>query len=92
MKRKLTLALVGLAVLFWGSLFLGTEARSHSLWLETESAKVPANQPLKVNVGFNEGFEVVDILEEGIPNISAPIILGPDGEFTAKLAGGKNYE
>jgi uncharacterized GH25 family protein len=92
MERQLTLVLMSLVILFVGGLFWVTEARSHSLWLETETSKVPADQVLEFNVGFNEGFEVVDILEEGIPNISAPIILGPSGEITTKLSGGKNYE
>ncbi|MDR0548185.1 MAG: DUF4198 domain-containing protein [Deltaproteobacteria bacterium] len=91
MWKKSTLYLFGLTILMAG-LCLSNAALAHSLWLETATAKLDANKPLKIDVGFNEGFEVVDILEEGVPNISAPVILGPSGEITTKLAGGKNYE
>ncbi|MDR2460354.1 MAG: DUF4198 domain-containing protein [Deltaproteobacteria bacterium] len=75
------------------SLLIGIgEAKAHSLWLETPEANPPVDQPLKINIGFNEGFEVVEIIQEGLPNIAPPIILGAQGEINTKLAGGANYE
>jgi uncharacterized GH25 family protein len=76
----------------FSGLALSTRAWSHTLWLETSSPKLAANKPLNIIVGFNDGFEVVDIMEQAVSNIAAPIVLGPEGEIKAKPAGGKNYD
>jgi uncharacterized GH25 family protein len=68
------------------------KVQAHSLWLETASSNLPAGQPETIIVGFNEGFEVVDILENSVPEIAAPIIIGKQGEIKTKLSGGKNYD
>ena len=68
-----------------------SSAAAHSLWLETVEARPKAGQPLEVNVGFNEGFEVTDILEQSVPMIAAPRLVGKDGEVNFKLKGGPNY-
>ncbi|MDR1040534.1 MAG: DUF4198 domain-containing protein [Deltaproteobacteria bacterium] len=67
-------------------------ALAHSLWLETPEAASPADRPLRLDVGFNEGFEVVDILDVAIDQIAAPVLLSESGETAMKLSGGKNYE
>ncbi|MDR3154896.1 MAG: DUF4198 domain-containing protein [Deltaproteobacteria bacterium] len=67
-------------------------ALAHSLWLETPEASPPADAPLKINIGFNEGFEVTDVLDEAVPNIEAPIVALEGGEAKTRLAGGRNYE
>jgi uncharacterized GH25 family protein len=66
-------------------------AKAHTLWLETPESSPPANQPLKVDIGFNDGFELIDIIEGSVPKISTPVIVGKDGEIKTKAAGGPNY-
>jgi len=78
-----------LAVLM--SVFGASSASAHTLWLETVEAAPKAGQPLEATVGFNEGFEVVDILEQSVAMISAPRLVGKDGEVAFKLKGDKNY-
>lgn len=78
--------LSALLLFVWAS-----SASAHSLWLETVEAQPKAGQPLEVNVGFNEGFEVTDILEQSVPMISAPRLVGKDGEVGFKLKGKTNY-
>ncbi|MDR1044107.1 MAG: DUF4198 domain-containing protein [Candidatus Adiutrix sp.] len=72
-------------------MFSASPALAHSLWLETVEAHPRAGQALEVNVGFNEGFEVTDILEQSVPMISAPYLLRKDGEIKFKPRGGPNY-
>ena len=71
-------------------MFISTAA-AHTLWLETLEAAPKAGQALEVNVGFNEGFEITDILEQSVAMIDAPVMLGKDGEYKFKLKGGPNY-
>ncbi|MDR1608040.1 MAG: DUF4198 domain-containing protein [Deltaproteobacteria bacterium] len=93
MFQKKSLVPAGLFLALLSGLILTTGALGHTVWLETSSSKLAADKPLNIIVGFNEGFEVVDIIEQGLPNIGAPTILGADGEITTKLAtGGKNYD
>jgi uncharacterized GH25 family protein len=72
-------------------IFCASPARAHSLWLETAEAAPPAGQALEVNVGFNEGFEITDIIEESLPMIAAPRLTGQDGDISFKPKGGPNY-
>jgi uncharacterized GH25 family protein len=67
-------------------------AMAHSLWLEAQEASPPAGQPLKINVGFNEGFELADIIEQAVESVEAPAAASSAGEVALKPAGGKNYE
>ncbi|MDR1395277.1 MAG: DUF4198 domain-containing protein [Deltaproteobacteria bacterium] len=87
LSRLLTAALAAVFCLGFSA-----AAQAHSLWLETDSSSMPADQPEKIIVGFNEGFEVVDILENSVPEIAAPIIIGKSGEIKTKLSGDKNYD
>ena len=72
-------------------MFCASSALAHSLWLEAVEAAPKADQPMEVNVGFNEGFEITDIIEQSVPLISAPVMVGKDGETKFKLKGEKNY-
>lgn len=66
-------------------IFSASSALAHTLWLETAKTAPRPGQTLDVDVGFNEGFEVVDILEQSVDMISAPLMLGNDGEIKFKL-------
>jgi len=67
-------------------------ALAHTLWLETSEVAPRADKPLEVNVGFNEGFEIVEILKQSVEMISTPLMLGKDEEFKFELKGGEpNY-
>ena len=67
-------------------------AMAHSLWLETPKAAPVAGEKLDLNVGFNEGFEVVDILKNSVESIPAPTMEGKDGPVSLSLkANGPNY-
>jgi len=73
-------------------LFSAAPALAHSLWLETAEAAPRPGKTLELDVGFNEGFEIVDILKQSVEMISAPLMIGKDGEFKFKLkAGEPNY-
>jgi uncharacterized GH25 family protein len=67
-------------------------AMAHSLWLETPASAPPADEPLKINAGFNEGFEVVDVLDVAVSSIEAPALASEAGETKTRPAGGKNFE
>ena len=67
-------------------------AMAHSLWLETPSASPEAGKKLDLNIGFNEGFEVVDILKNSVESIPAPTMEGKGGAISFSLkSGGPNY-
>jgi uncharacterized GH25 family protein len=66
-------------------------AKAHTIWLETPESYPPVGEPLKITLGFNEGFEVVEIIKEGLGNYEDPYVLGTKGEIKTKLAGGPNY-
>jgi uncharacterized GH25 family protein len=72
-------------------LFVSAPAKAHSLWLESPDNRPAADQPLRLDVGFNEGFEVVDIIKEGEPNINPPTLAGEAGEVAVKKGEGANY-
>jgi uncharacterized GH25 family protein len=71
--------------------FCVSQAKAHTIWLETPESSPPAGQSLKIDLGFNEGFEVVEVIKEGLGNYDDPYVLGPKGEIKTKLAGGPNY-
>ncbi|MDR2350118.1 MAG: DUF4198 domain-containing protein [Deltaproteobacteria bacterium] len=85
--------IVTLSLTFAVCLALGARsAEAHTIWLETPVGSPPAGEPLKIDLGFNEGFEVVEVIKEGLGNYDDPYVLGPKGEIKTKLAGGPNYE
>ncbi|MDR2354503.1 MAG: DUF4198 domain-containing protein [Deltaproteobacteria bacterium] len=83
-----TLSLVFTFCFIWGTV----QAKAHTIWLETPVVSPPADEPLRIDLGFNEGFEVVEVISQGLGNYEDPYILGPEGEIKTKLAGGPNYE
>lgn len=66
-------------------------ALAHTLWVEVPSKDIPADKPLDVNIGFNEGFEVVEILKQSVEMIAPPVMLGKGGETKFKAKGTTNY-
>ena len=66
-------------------------ARAHTLWLETPAAAPAAGAVLQLNVGFNEGFELAEVLAEAAPRIAAPKLLGAAGETAFQAQGQPNY-
>jgi len=69
-----------------------TFVQAHSLWLETPAAVPVASEKLDVNIGFNEGFEVVEILKNSVELIPAPTMEGKAGTVNFSLkSDGPNY-
>jgi uncharacterized GH25 family protein len=72
-------------------LTFSSPALAHSLWLEVADNPPKANKPVKINVGFNEGFEVVEILVKAKPSLNDPVIFGVEGEVGIRALGSPNY-
>ena len=74
------------------SLAYAAPAMAHSLWLETPAGIPAAGKKLDLNVGFNEGFEIVDILKGSVDSIPAPTLEGKNGNVGISLKPkGPNY-
>ncbi|MDR1039879.1 MAG: DUF4198 domain-containing protein [Deltaproteobacteria bacterium] len=84
-------ALIAAAAAFL-ALSATSPALAHSLWLETPEADVPAGAPARIDVGFNDGFTVNEIVPVAIPKIKAPMLATESGEIPTALAGEKNWE
>ncbi|MDR2461476.1 MAG: DUF4198 domain-containing protein [Deltaproteobacteria bacterium] len=74
------------------TILLGTGSLlAHSLWVE--APENPAkDEPVKVDIGFNDLFEPIAISDSSVSKISAPTVIGVNGEILTKLSGGANYE
>ncbi|MDR1040537.1 MAG: hypothetical protein LBR80_10320 [Deltaproteobacteria bacterium] len=62
-----------------------SEAFAHSLWLETPEGTPPADRRLRLDIGFNEGFELVDILDVAVGKIAASVLASESGETAMGL-------
>ncbi len=88
MKRSHKLTLLSALCMILGA----SPALAHSLWLEAPLASPEAQKVMDLNVGFNEGFEIVDILKDSVASIAAPSMEGKAGTIEFKLKqDGPNY-